>query len=442
VFSTAPVYFFGDGNLTANLGNIIVGTPSPTTPGTSVGDFDIAGAHACGPAGNSAYNCASDTSPYYYSQWLTYYQGSANNYDWSKDNGKLAKAAANNVFAILWGAGNQASNVVPNQASAPDNDHGWLANKINAYYQNPTPLAPDIAHAHDFDADSNKSDILWRDTSGNLAMWMMSGGQLSSGYNLSQVSTAWTVAASRDFNHDGSSDILWLDNAGNLGVWLMNGPTVTSYVGLGNVGTQWAVAGTGDFIGDRNGDILWRNTQTGELAIWVMNGDGQFSSGIDFGIVPLTWKVAGTGDFNGDGTTDILWRNTQTGDLSIWLMKNGQLLSGLDLGAVDSIWSVVGTADFDGDGTSDILWRDSGGNLAIWQMTNGQMTSGTTLGQVPNAWSVSETGDFDGDGKSDILWVDTTGDLGVWLMNGLQVSSQIGLGNVGTSWQPQGNNSD
>jgi hypothetical protein len=431
VFSTAPVYFFGDSNLTANLSNIIMGTPTSNT-NLAVGAYSMTAI-----CGSTEYNCVAGVTDY--QQYLLSYQGQLNNFNWSQDNGKLAKAAANNVFAILWGGGNT-TNVIKN-FNNPD-DNGWLANKIITYYQNPTPLTPDIAHAHDFNGDSNVSDILWRDTSGNLAMWLMSGGQLSSGANISQVSTIWTVVGSHDFNRDGSSDILWLDNTGNLGVWLMNGTAVTSYVELGNVGTQWAVAGTGDFNGDRNGDILWRNPTTGELAIWLMNGDGQFASGIDFGNVPTVWTVAGTGDFNGDGTTDILWRNTQTGDLSIWLMKNGQLSSGLDLGTVSTDWSVVGTADFNGDGTSDILWRDGSGNLAIWGITNGQMTSGTVLGQVPLAWSVSETGDFDGDGKSDILWHDTAGDMGVWLMNGLTVNSQIGLGNVGTSWQPQGSAAD
>jgi Divergent InlB B-repeat domain len=138
VFSTAPVYFFGDSNLTSTLGNIVTGSPSTSNPPTAVGDFDMAGAGICS---SSEYNCQSDSSPYYYKNWLTYYQGSANNYDWSQPHGKLALAAASNVFAILWGAGfPAASNVVANLDTSPDNDHGWLANKIINYYTNPTQI--------------------------------------------------------------------------------------------------------------------------------------------------------------------------------------------------------------------------------------------------------------------------------------------------------------
>jgi hypothetical protein len=68
---------------------------------------------------------------------LKFYGGKTNNYDWSRDNGKLALAASNGVFAILWGGGNT-TNVIKN-FSNPD-DHGWLANKIKTYYQNPQKL--------------------------------------------------------------------------------------------------------------------------------------------------------------------------------------------------------------------------------------------------------------------------------------------------------------
>jgi hypothetical protein len=309
-----------------------------------------------------------------------------------------------------------------------------VANLVNGWNKRPA-----LATTHDFDGDKT-SDILWRDTSGNLAMWLMSNGQFSSGAGISQVASIWSVVGTHRFNGDRHADILWLATSGDLGIWVMNGPAVTSYNPLGNVGMRWSVVGTGDFNGDGTGDILW-SSSTAEVAVWFMS-NGQLLSGVNFGSVPQGWSVTGTGDFNGDGTTDILWRNSETGDLAIWLMKNGQFLSGIDLGNVPSIWSVVGTGDFDGDGTSDILWRDTSGNLAIWLMSNGQMVNGSTLAQVPTTWSVAETGDFDGDAKSDILWSDNVGNLGVWLMNGLTVKSEMGLGNVGSSWQVQGLNAD
>jgi hypothetical protein len=46
-------------------------------------------------------------------------------------------------------------------------------------------------------------------------------------------------------------DILWQDSAGDVAVWLMNGTTVMSSAGLGNLPPAvWTVVRTGDFNGD------------------------------------------------------------------------------------------------------------------------------------------------------------------------------------------------
>ncbi|WP_395947748.1 hypothetical protein [Caedibacter taeniospiralis] len=119
IFSTAPVYFFGDLALKGDLSNMIDGGLSSIN--TAVGAYPV----------SEAYNCP--LSGCTYRDYLKYYQGRENNFDWSKDNGKLTFAAENNIFAILWGGGNT-TNVIKN-FSNPD-DHGWLANKIIGYYKN------------------------------------------------------------------------------------------------------------------------------------------------------------------------------------------------------------------------------------------------------------------------------------------------------------------
>jgi hypothetical protein len=291
---------------------------------------------------------------------------------------------------------------------------------------------------HDFNGDG-KSDILWRNTNSDLAIWLMNGTQISSGVDLGGVPNSWSVVGQRDFNGDGKTDLLWRNTNGDLAIWLMNGTAVSSGVDLGLVPTSWSVVGTGDFNGDGKADLLWRNTN-GDLAIWLMNGT-QVSSGVDLGFVDTSWSVVGTGDFNGDGKIDILWRNTN-GDLAIWLMNGTQVSSGVDLGLVPTSWTVVGTGDFNGDGKIDILWRNTNGDLAIWLMNGTQIASGADLGGVPTSWSVAGTGDFNGDGKSDIIWRNTNGDVAIWLMNGATISSGVDLGVVPTSWSIQGANAD
>ena len=138
VFSTAPVYFFGDSNLKSDLTNIMTGPTSATPSGTMVGNYLL----PCGPnlapiSTLPGYNCLNNVQVNY-QQYLMQYQLKSNNYDWSKDNGKLKLAAQNNVFAILWGGG-QTTSVIQNFSN--NNDNGWLAGKIKTYFQNPTPLS-------------------------------------------------------------------------------------------------------------------------------------------------------------------------------------------------------------------------------------------------------------------------------------------------------------
>jgi hypothetical protein len=38
--------------------------------------------------------------------------------------------------------------------------------------------------------------------------------------------TIFQIAGSGDFNDDGNSDVLWRDTSGNVAIWFMNGTTV------------------------------------------------------------------------------------------------------------------------------------------------------------------------------------------------------------------------
>jgi hypothetical protein len=312
---------------------------------------------------------------------------------------------------------------------------------------------------HDFNGDG-LSDIAWRNTNGDTALWLMTvnpsgGAQILSSMDYGKVPTSWTIVGQRDFNGDGKADLLWSNTNGDTAIWLMNGTQVIATPDLGVVGNGWSIVGTGDFNGDGYGDIVWRNLN-GDTSIWLMTGTAtqvQVLAVTDLGIVPPSWSVAQTGDFNGDGKADILWRN-MNGDASIWLMTaNGtqmQVLSVTDLGVVPTSWNVMHTGDFNGDGKSDILWHNSNGNSSIWLMTaNGtqvQVLSTNDLGFIPPSWNVALTGDFNGDGMSDILWSNTNGDTSIWFMtaNGTQVQvlSISDLGIVPTSWVVQGAGAD
>ena len=307
-------------------------------------------------------------------------------------------------------------------------------NYINALAPNGDPPTS----THDFNGDG-KSDIAWRSVNGDVAIWLMNGGQVLSSGTLGNIPTTWSIVGQRDFNADGKSDLLWRNSNGDLAVWLMNGAAVISSLSVANVPTSWSVAGTGDFNNDGRGDILWRNSN-GDVAVWLMDGGRAIATG-DIEIIPTNWSIVGTGDFNGDGKTDVLWRDTN-GNMAVWFMNGVTVLSSMQLPNVPTVWTVVGTGDFNGDGKGDILWRDTNGNVAIWLMNGNQVAANVFVANVPTTWSVAVTGDYNFDGKSDILWRDTSGNVALWLMNGGQVASSLFVQNVPIAWAIQGAGAD
>src|SRR6202042_2838785 len=96
----------------------------------------------------------------------------------------------------------------------------------------------------DFNGDGN-TDLLFRDTnSGTVAIWFLnSSGGIQSAATVGSLptGTTWQIALTGDYNGDGYSDMLWTDSSGNVAIWFMTGATVASTAGLGNVGTSWTV---------------------------------------------------------------------------------------------------------------------------------------------------------------------------------------------------------
>jgi hypothetical protein len=247
-----------------------------------------------------------------------------------------------------------------------------------------------------------------------------------------------TKARAYDLNGDTRADIFWWQTqTGDTAVWLMNGTTKSSSAVVENSPLVWRPAGVGDFDGDGKADILWRNTSTGENAIWFMNGLVK-RSGVIIEGAPLIWTVVGVGDFNGDGRDDILWRNNSTGDNAMWLMNGATKSVGAIIEWAPSFWSVVGVGDFNGDGKADILWRNnSTGENAMWLMNGTTKAVGAIIESAPPFWQVVGIGDFNGDGKADILWRanDSSGSDAMWLMNGTTKATGAIIEGAPANWK-------
>jgi hypothetical protein len=254
------------------------------------------------------------------------------------------------------------------------------------------PARADKTNTHDFNGD-RYSDIAWRNTNGDTAIWLMSSAQVLSAADYGLIDNSWQIVGQRDFNGDGKADLLWRDTSGNVAIWEMNGIAVSNANSsfVANVSTSWSIVGTGDFNGDGMGDLLWQD-MSGNVAIWEMNGTTILNQNSSFvANVPGQWSIVGTGDFNGDGRADILWRDT-SGNVAIWEMNGTTILNANSsfVANVAGQWSIQLTGDFNDDGMSDILWQDTSGNVAIWEMNGTAVLNQNSsfVANVPGQWSV------------------------------------------------------
>ena len=99
--------------------------------------------------------------------------------------------------------------------------------------------------------------------------------------------------------------------------------------------------------------------------------------------------LAGRGDFNADCKSDLVWRNTSSGQVSIWLMNGTAMTSSGSPATVATSWSIKATGDFNGDCKSDIVWRNSNGQVSVWLMNGTAMASSGNLGTVATGWQIS-----------------------------------------------------
>ena len=297
-----------------------------------------------------------------------------------------------------------------------------------------------ITNTHDFDANT-ASDVLFRDTSGNVGMWEMKlgTGAIQQSNVIGSVPLLWSIVGQRDFAGNGNSSILWRDTSGNLAMWQMNGPAIQGVTTYNPVPSTFHVAGTGEFNANGMGDILFEDP-AGNLSISFMNGS-QITSTQFLATLPSGWVIAGT-----DRRAAIFLRNTVTGDVGVWVLKGTTIAQQVDLGSVPLNWTIAGIGDFDGNGSSDILWQNTAGDVGIWLMETDpnlvKILSAQVLGTVPAKWSIAHTGDYSGSGKADVLWVDNTGNVAAWFMNGTSISAVVNYGNIGTSWAVQSLNSE
>ena len=247
--------------------------------------------------------------------------------------------------------------------------------------------------------------------------------QFRSGLTL--LDQQWVPVASGDFDADGQTDLIWRNtSSGKVIAWLMNGTTRSSTTTIWSGDATWVPVATGDFNNDAKPDILWRQSTTGRVIVWFMNGLTSTGT-VTLWSGDASWVPITTGDFNADGKTDIVWRNSSTGRVIVWLMNGTSLTSTVTIWSSDASWRPTVTGDFNADGKTDLLWRNANtGRVIVWLMNGTTMASSAVVWSGDTSWIPLAAGNLGGDSGPDIVWRQTTtGRVVVWIMNGATMSS-------------------
>jgi len=260
-------------------------------------------------------------------------------------------------------------------------------------------------------ATTRIADLVWKATTGSLAIWKMSGGTVEAQTAPGTIPTTSQLVGLADLRGDGQQNLVWRDESGLVSVWRLEGGVKVAESRAQAAG--YTLQGSGDFDADGGDDLLWRDAAD-QLVIWF-NGRRPMRLAAP---ADLDWVVRGVGDFDGDGRADILWRHSSNA-FRIWHMIGASPVSDRYFTAPSG--DIQGVADFDADGVDDILWRDTWGGLTIWFAADASRAEAMApgLSVVPlgdPSWSLVGLRDFNRDGQADILWQEETGRLAVWIL--------------------------
>lgn len=325
---------------------------------------------------------------------ITWRTSSNRSWLWATESGSTSASAAGELVIFANGQGLPPGTHTGTITVTSTSPHLLMAQTISVSFlvreTQPTPASPPTTGV-----PAGASWMLfWRHTTEHwLAVWRMNGITLTETASLSinqMPTTAWKIAGAGDLNGDGHRDVVWQHDDGSLAAWFLRGEQVvlTGYLSVNRVpDAAWKIRGVGDTNGDGMADLVWQRDGDDLLAVWQMNGTRVMSTSMLSVSRPSmpNWQIAAVGDTEGDGKADLLWRKSDTGELAVWHL-NGSTVTGthgLSIGAMtDPNWKIVGAEDVSGDRKADLLWQHTDGTVATWYLDGATVTA--TLGFNPS----------------------------------------------------------
>ncbi len=204
------------------------------------------------------------------------------------------------------------------------------------------PAGYRFAGIGDFAGAGLSEVLLWSDTLQQGLIMAPEGAALKIAGTLAAPDGAarWEVVGVADFDLNGVSDVVFRDSNGDLAIEYLNGSGLlrTSVIpqaqlgytatasfakndpGLpqsGSFDATWQVAGMGAI--NNYAAILWTNA-LGELGLTEFQFPSAHPYGNVVALLPPNTTIQSLGDYNGDGSVDLMLRDAGTGAVSIWYM--------------------------------------------------------------------------------------------------------------------------
>jgi hypothetical protein len=284
---------------------------------------------------------------------------------------------------------------------------------------------------HDFNGDKY-GDLLFMDPkTRSLDATLQIGTHAIGNLHIGTLDNSGAVEAFGDFDDDGIADLVVRNSdSGQVSIWLVS-KSGAKIVPLRTCPSGFRIAGLGDFDGDGNRDLLLRNDQTKTTVVW-------FLQGVSFGreaTLPDTMVnlpaapghmltlgprmfIGGVGDIDGDGRTDIVWIDRETNHLLISFVVGDRLRGGIDQGPVTAGYELEAVADFDGDRKADLLFRNKKKNRWVLSLLNATSIKKMSEMDSVEDGTLAAVCDLNFDGTSDLVFQETDGSLHWYILKG------------------------
>jgi peptidyl-Asp metalloendopeptidase len=302
-------------------------------------------------------------------------------------------------------------------------------------------VAPPRLNLPQLDADGNgRSDLFFSQaSSGDLAVWYMSGTtRVSYASYLARVAS-YRLVDSGDMAGDGRGDLLYRDSSNFLLHYYSTGAGFEGRTMADKVPPDWKPVAMIDINGDRKtSEVVLHNPYTGSGAIWFY-ADGYRAKYNGFS-VPAIYTFVDSGDLNGDGRSDVVWTDV-SGRILISVSNGSALAAAVQAPyAYDRTYSLAAVSDVNGDGRSDLVfWKASTRQLAVWFM-QGTSRIGYFGSIVPAGFWPVGRGDFNGDRRGDLVWSDASRRIMLSLSSGAAYSYYVLPYVVASGWTTMGVN--